>query len=63
MKYGGFKIGDLTIGITHLPYRKRPYMYYQKNGTIYPCATFTSEEKAQAFWQAFGEFVCLMDKE
>lgn len=63
MKYGGFKIGDLTIGITHLPDRKKPYMYYQKGVAIYPCASFMSEEKAQEFWKAFGEFVLLMDKE
>ena len=55
--YGGFKLGDTSIGITHLPDRKRPCLYIQEGGVLYPVAYFTREDFAEKFWEELKRFV------
>lgn len=55
--YGGIQKGDITIGITHIPDRKRPVLYYQKGSVFYPLAYFTKDEFADMFWEQFQRLV------
>jgi len=54
--YGGIRIGDDVIGITHMPDRKRPCLYYQNGNVIHPLAYFTSDEHADLFWEQLQRF-------
>lgn len=55
--YGGIKMGDDVIGITHLSDRKRPVLYYQKGNVFYPLAYFTKDEFADMFWEQLQRFI------
>ena len=53
----GYRKGDLAIGVTHIPYRKRPALYVEKGSTIYPYAYFKSEEEANKFLYELGKLL------
>lgn len=56
-EYGGYRIGQTAIGITHLPNRKRPVLYVQKGARLFPVAYFNNELAAQEFWKEFERFI------
>ena len=48
--YGGVRMGDVTLGVTHFPDRKRPCLYYMEGNVLYQLAYFTNENGAEMFW-------------
>lgn len=54
---GGYRKGELVIGVTHIPNRKRPALYVQKGNTIHPYAYFKDENEASRFMYELGEFL------
>ena len=55
--YGGLRITDTVIGVTHIPGRKRPCLYIGSDYVVRPLAYFTSEECAKLFWETFKQFM------
>ena len=54
---GGYRKGELVIGVTHIPNRKRPALYVQKGYIIYPYAYFKDENEANRFMYELGELL------
>lgn len=54
--YGGLKRGDIVIGVTHIPDRKRPCLYIGSEYVIRPLAYFKNEADAKYFWETFQQF-------
>ena len=59
--YGGLRIKETVIGVTHIPDRKRPCLYIGSDCVIRPLAYFTSEEAAKLFWNTFQQFMGVAD--
>ena len=58
-RLAGYRKGNLAIGVTHIPNRKRPALYVEKGSTIYPYAYFKNEEEANKFIRELGELLGL----
>lgn len=54
--FGGLRRGDVVIGVTHIPNRKRPCLYIGNGNVIRPLAYFANENDALFFWEMFQEF-------
>lgn len=47
----------LTIGVTDMPYRKKPCLVVQEGNTLTKYASFNNEESAYEFMDLFCEFM------
>lgn len=47
----------LTIGVSTMPYRKKPSLVVEEGNTLTKYATFNNEEAAYAFMDLFADFI------